>query len=226
MNDHAIRKIVIVGGGTAGWMAAAAFSAAARQATRSKSFSSNRTRSGPSASAKRPSLRLSRSTAWSGSTRTNSSPRRKGTFKLGIEFVDWGAHRRTLLPPVRATRAGLPRSPFPPAVPARSPAACAAGHPRMVDERRGRSARTLRPPRAGRAFATVPAGLRLPLRRGALCRLPPAARRAQRRTADRRQDRRCRARRREWPRAHGDACGMAGLSTASCSSIARDSAVC
>ena len=75
----------------------------------------------------------------------------QGTFKLGIEFVDWGAEGRALFPPVRAARPEPARRPIPPALPSRTEAAAAAGHSRMVDERRRRRARPFRAARAADA---------------------------------------------------------------------------
>ena len=83
-----IRRIVIVGGGTAGWMAAAAISRFLGGPDR-RIVLINPKASAPSVSARGPSRRSSSSiTRWESPNR-NSFARRKASFKLGIEFVDW-----------------------------------------------------------------------------------------------------------------------------------------
>ncbi len=105
---QAVRRIVIVGGGTAGWMTAALTGQdLARRLTESGWWS--RMRSAPSASARRQFRRFQSSTRHSNSMRTNSCARLSGTFKLGIEFVDWGRLGDALHPRLRPHRPGLGR---------------------------------------------------------------------------------------------------------------------
>ena len=88
--EDRIRKVVIVGGGTAGWMAAAALSKIfGRDARISRSSWWNPRRSERSASAKRRSRKSTSSTRSRRSTSDDFVRATNATYKLGIEFRDW-----------------------------------------------------------------------------------------------------------------------------------------
>lgn len=88
MNNHAITRIVIVGGGTAGWMAAAAFAALLDSSARIVLVESDEIGIVGVGEATIPPI-----TAYNAMLDINEDEflaATQGTFKLGIEFVDWG----------------------------------------------------------------------------------------------------------------------------------------
>ena len=90
MSDHAIGKIVIVGGGTAGWMAATAFSALLEKgAIEIVLIESDEIGTVGVGEATIPPLVAFNSMV--GIAEDEFLAASQGTFKLGIEFVDWGA---------------------------------------------------------------------------------------------------------------------------------------
>jgi len=90
MNEHAIAKIVVVGGGTAGWMAAAAFSALLEKGA----FEIVLVESDDIGTVGVGEATIPPLTAFNnmlGIDENEFLAASQGTFKLGIEFVDWGA---------------------------------------------------------------------------------------------------------------------------------------
>ena len=89
-SEHAIREVVIVGGGTAGWMAAAAFSRLLDMRTVNVTLiESEEIGTVGVGEATIPPLIAFNSTL--GIKEDEFVAATKGSFKLGIEFFDWGA---------------------------------------------------------------------------------------------------------------------------------------
>jgi tryptophan halogenase len=170
MSDQRIRQVVIVGGGTAGWMAAATLSKTLGPDVAIRLVESDEIATVGVGEATIPQIKLFNGVL--GLDEDEFVRETQGTFKLGIEFVDWGKLGDRYLHAFGAVGRDLGLIPFHHYWLRHRQAG---GDTRLWDYSPQRHRRPRQPLRTdghgGRHQAAGP-GLRLPVRRGALRPLP------------------------------------------------------
>jgi hypothetical protein len=220
-----IRDIVIVGGGTAGWMTAAALSNHFKRACSIRLVESDEIGIVGVGEATIPHIVSFNRIL--GIDEDEFLRATRGTFKLGIEFVNWSAigdrytHGFGKLGPeldglpfhhfwLRGVQAGV-----------------AAGlGDYSINTAAPRQAKFMRPRPDMKGLAAERNRVRVPLRRRAVRPIPAPAGRAQRRRADRGQDRQRAAARAGWIHQRLSCWPMAAASKAGCSSTVRACMAC
>ncbi len=219
-------KIVIVGGGTAGWMTAAAFAAVFRPEHRQiRLIESSEIGIVGVGEATLPHIRFFNRRI--GIDERELMAKTQATFKLGIEFVNWARIGDSYIHPFGAYGSRIAGVPFHnywlrSSAPEGTDASIEDYSLPIVASRLNRFAMPSEDPTVG----DVHLRLRLPVRRFAVRAVPARLRRETRRAAHRRQDRRREAARRGRLGGVGEARQRRDGQRATCSSTARAFAAC
>ena len=185
MTDKQIRRVVILGGGSSGWMTAAALAKSIQRDCEITLIESEEIGTIGVGEATIPPIKQFNQML--GIDEVEFLRRTKGSFKLGIRFVHWGQQGHSYFHPLWQPRAAVRPGADPAPLATRLGPRPGPAAGRVLHGLGGGQAGPVRPPIARPAPRAVHLRLRLPLRRRALRAVPARIRRGKESAAGRGQ---------------------------------------